>query len=326
MLNDAAILADLHLRMRKIRAFELAAGELMEKAEIPGSVHLSVGQEAVAAGVGAALREDDQITSTHRGHGHMLAKGGLVRPMIAELFGRANGSCGGKGGSMHISDPAIGVLGANGIVGAGPPIAVGAAFANRFKGTDRVTATFFGDGASNQGSVHEAGNMASLWKLPIVFVCENNLYAEFTAQKRHQAIEDIAAMAGAWGMDSVIVDGMDVIAVYEAAQAAVAKARDGGGPTFIEAKTYRFYDHIGFKGLRLKYRPPEEVEEWRLRDPIDALERILVDRDVMSPEDIAAVASACETEVADAINAAKSSEPPLPDALMQDVYTETVAR
>ncbi len=326
MLNDAAILTDLHLRMRKIRAFELAAGELMEKAEIPGSVHLSVGQEAVAAGVGAALRDDDQITSTHRGHGHMLAKGGRVGPMIAELFGRQSGSCGGKGGSMHISDPAIGMLGANGIVGAGPPIAVGAAFANRFLKSDRVTATFFGDGASNQGSVHEAGNMASLWKLPVVFVCENNLYAEFTAQKRHQAISDIAAMAGAWGMESVIVDGMDAIAVYEAAQAAVAKARDGGGPTFIEAKTYRFYDHIGFKGLRLKYRPPEEVEKWRLRDPIDALERVLVDRDVMSPEDITAVASACEAEVADAIKAAKSAEPPLPDALMRDVYTETVAQ
>ncbi|MGA0605251.1 thiamine pyrophosphate-dependent dehydrogenase E1 component subunit alpha [Phenylobacterium sp. VNQ135] len=324
-MNDAALLIDLHAQMRRIRAFELAAGELMEKALIPGSVHLSVGQEAVPAGVCALLRADDQITSTHRGHGHMLAKGGQIAPMIAELFGRQSGSCGGKGGSMHISDPGIGALGANGVVGAGPPIAVGAAFANRFKDTDRVTVAFFGDGASNQGSVHEAGNMAALWKLPVIFVCENNGYAEFTPRARHQKIADIATMADAWGMDSMVVDGMDVMAVYEAARAAVEKARKGGGPTFIEAKTYRFYDHIGFKGLRLKYRSADEVAEWQTRDPIEAVERRLAEAGVLSAEQAAAVGKAFEEEVAAAIAAARAAPPPDPAALMQDVYTNREA-
>ncbi|MDZ4375297.1 MAG: thiamine pyrophosphate-dependent dehydrogenase E1 component subunit alpha [Phenylobacterium sp.] len=320
-MNNAALLIDLLTQMRRIRAFELAAGELMEKALIPGSVHLSVGQEAVAAGVCAVLRQDDQITSTHRGHGHMLAKGGSIAPMIAELFGRRSGSCGGKGGSMHISDPSIGALGANGIVGAGPPIAVGAAFANRFKGADRVAVAFFGDGASNEGSVHEAGNMAAVWNLPVLFVCENNGYAEFTPQAHHQRIRDIADVAGAWGMDAVIVDGMDVMAVYEAARAAVEKARKGGGPTFIEAKTYRFYDHIGFKGLRLKYRPPEEVAAWEARDPIKAVERALAEAGALSAQGADAIRQRFEDEVAAAIDVARSAEPPEPGALLRDVYT-----
>lgn len=320
-MNSGALLLELHAQMCRIRAFEMAAGDLMEKAAIPGSVHLSVGQEAVAVGVCAALRKDDQITSTHRGHGHMLAKGGEIGPMIAELFGRQCGSCGGKGGSMHISDPSIGALGANGIVGAGPPIAVGAAFSNRFSGTDRVAVAFFGDGASNQGSVHEAGNMAALWKLPVLFVCENNRYAEFMPQAHHQAIEDVAVLASAWGMDAVIVDGMDVMAVYEAARAAVEKARAGGGPTFIEAKTYRFYDHIGFKGLRLRYRPPEEVAAWQARDPIVTVERILAEAKVLTPEAAAAVRKAFEDEVAAAIEAASSAAAPTPDALLRDVYS-----
>lgn len=324
-MNNAGLQKDLHGRMRRIRAFEMAAGLLMERAEIPGSVHLSVGQEAVAVGVCAALRDDDQITSTHRGHGHMLAKGGAIAPMISELFGRANGSCGGKGGSMHISDPQIGVLGANGIVGAGPPIAVGAAFTNRYKGTDRVAVAFFGDGASNQGSVHEAGNIAGLWKLPVVFVCENNGYAEFTPQARHQAVPDIAVLAHAWGMPAVVVDGMDVMAVYEAARTAVEKARAGGGPTFIEAKTYRFYDHIGFKGLMLKYRSQEEVAAWRLRDPIEAAERLLLEAGAVSADELQAISDACDAEVAAAIEAARHAAGPLPAALLRDVYTEAAS-
>lgn len=321
-MNNAGLLKDLHGRMRRIRAFEMAAGLLMERAQIPGSVHLSVGQEAVAVGVCAVLRNDDQITSTHRGHGHMLAKGGAIAPMISELFGRANGSCGGKGGSMHISDPQIGVLGANGIVGAGPPIAVGAAFTNRYKGTDRVAVAFFGDGASNQGSVHEAGNMAGLWKLPVVFVCENNGYAEFTPQARHQAVPDIAVLAHAWGMPAVVVDGMDVMAVYEAARTAVDKARAGGGPTFIEAKTYRFYDHIGFKGLMLKYRSQEEIASWRLRDPIEAAERLLLEAGAVSADELHAISDACDAEVSEAIEAARTAAGPPPAALLSDVYTE----
>jgi len=315
------VLVDLHRRMRRIRAFELAAGELMESGQVPGSVHLSVGQEAVAAGVCAALRDDDQVTSTHRGHGHMIAKGGRIGPMIAELFGRATGSCGGKGGSMHISDPSIGMLGANGIVGAGPPIAVGAAFANAYQGTDRVAVAFFGDGAANEGSVHEAGNLATLWDLPCLFVCENNGYAEFTPRAGHQAVVDVADIARAWNMEAVIVDGMDVLAVYDAATAAVAKARAGRGPTFVEAKTYRYYDHVGMQGLRISYRTEEEIDQWRARDPIAALEALLAEHGILSPDEIAAVDAASRDEVLDAIRAAEAAPPPDPSSLLEDVYT-----
>ena len=311
----------MYRRMRLIRAFELAAGELMESNRIPGSVHLSVGQEAVSVGVCAALRLDDHVTSTHRGHGHMLAKGGSVAAMIAELFGRASGSCGGKGGSMHVSDPSIGMLGANGIVGAGPPIAVGAAFANRYLGSDRVAVAFFGDGASNQGSVHEAGNLAQVWNLPVVFVCENNEYAEFTPRAHHQTVENVAALAQAWGMRAEIVDGMDVEAVGVAALDAVEQARSGGGPTFIEAKTYRYFDHVGLKGLRIPYRPDSEVEEWRKRDPIDAFERQLIDRGDLTSEVAAAIGKEIEVELAEAIREASAGDPPDPTELLTDVYT-----
>jgi len=321
--HEPDLLLDLHRRMRRIRAFELEAGELMESGRVPGSVHLYVGQEAVAAGVCAALRDDDQITSTHRGHGHLLAKGGAVAPMVSELFGRADGACGGKGGSMHISDPSIGMLGANGIVGAGPPIAIGAAFANKYQGTDRVAVAFFGDGATNEGTIHEAGNMAALWKLPCLFVCENNGYAEFTPQAAHQAIRDVADMAKAWGMAAEVVDGMDVLAVYDAASAAVARARAGEGPTFIEAKTYRYYDHVGMKGLRIPYRTDEEIEEWRRRDPIVALETSLAEQGILSPDEAAAVESSLRQEVLDAISAAEQASPPDASALLRDVYTVT---
>lgn len=322
MLDDGTLL-DLHGRMKRIRSFEMAAGQLMETAAIPGSVHLSIGQEAVAVGVCATLRVDDQITSTHRGHGHMLAKGGAIAPMIAELFGRASGSCGGKGGSMHISDPAIGMLGANGIVGAGPPIAVGAAFSNRYRRSDSVAVAFFGDGATNQGSLHEAGNMAALWKLPVIFVCENNGYAEFTPQARHQAIADTSVIAAGWGMMAQSVDGMDVQAVHSAAGEAVDRARAGEGPTYLEARTYRFYDHIGFKGLRLKYRDPAEVEMWQTRDPITTLETLLADRGILTCDAARALGDSYDREVAAAIDAAKLANPPKPDMLMRDVYTVT---
>ena len=261
------VVLELHRRMVRIRVFEEEAGKLMESGRIPGSLHLYVGQEAVAAGVCAALRDDDQITSTHRGHGHMVAKGGDFRRMFAELFAKATGANKGKGGSMHISDMEIGMLGANGIVGGGAPIAMGAAFANRYLGSSRVAVSFFGDGASNEGSLHEAANMAALWRLPCIFVCENNGYGEFTPQAGHQVIEDIADRAAGWGMPGVIVDGMDVVAVWVVAVEAVARARAGDGPTFIEAKTYRYYDHVGVKGMRIPYRTDAEVEVWRRPRP-----------------------------------------------------------
>ena len=239
------VLLDIHRRMVRIRTFETEAGRMAEAGKIPGALHLYVGEEAVAAGVMVHLSNEDWITSTHRGHGHLIAKGGEFDRMFAELFGRATGYCRGKGGSMHISNMDLGMLGANGIVGAGPPIAVGAAFSTKYRKTDRVAVTFFGDGASNEGSFHEAANMAALYKLPVIFVCENNGYGEYTPQAKHQAIVDVADRASGYGMPGVVVDGMDAMAVYESAEAAIERARAGDGPTLLECKTYRFFDHVG---------------------------------------------------------------------------------
>ncbi len=315
------VLLDIHRRMVRIRVFEEEAGKLQESARVPGALHLYVGQEAVAAGVCAGLTDDDQITSTHRGHGHLVAKGGDYRAMYAELFGRVTGYCKGKGGSMHISDLSVGMLGANGIVGGGPPIAVGAAFSDKYRGTRNVAVSFFGDGASNEGTIHEAANMAALYRLPVVFVCENNGFGEFTAQRNHQAIVDVADRAAGWGMPGVVVDGMDAIAVYEVAAQAIGRARDGAGPTLIEAKTYRFYDHVGIKGMRIPYRSEDEVAMWRERDPIAALEARLAETAILDADAAKAVHEAAAAEAAAAIEYAEQS--PLPDvsSLLDDVYT-----
>ncbi len=314
------VLLDLHRRMLRIRLFEEEAGKLSEAGKIPGALHLYVGEEAVAAGVMAHLTPEDQITSTHRGHGHLVAKGGDFKRMYAELFGRATGYCKGKGGSMHIADLDLGMLGANGIVGGGPPIAIGAAFSNRYRGTRHVTCCFFGDGASNQGTFHEAANMAALYRLPVVFVCENNGFGEFTRQERHQAIRDIADRAAAYGMPGVVVDGMDVVAVYEAAGAAIARARDGEGPTLLECKTYRFYDHVGVRGMGVSYRDDAEVLAWRQRDPITTFERRLIELGVLSEEACAAAREAILAEIREAIAFAEASPYPSEDALLEDVY------
>lgn len=316
--NDT--LLDLHRRMVRIRRFEETAGKMMEDGKIPGALHLYVGEEAVASGVMAHLSAQDQITSTHRGHGHLIAKGGEFDRMFAELFGRATGYCKGKGGSMHISNMDLGMLGANGIVGGGPPIAMGAAFSNKFRKTDNVACCFFGDGASNEGSFHEAANMASLYKLPAIFVCENNGYGEYTSQANHQAIVDVADRAPGYGMPGVIVDGMDVIAVYEAAGEAIARARAGEGPTLLECKTYRFYDHVGVRGMGLKYRTDEEVEEWRKKDPIDLFEARLAEQDILSADAAKAVHDEVFAEIDAAIKFAEDSPYPEPGAITEDVY------
>ena len=313
-------LRDMHRRMVRIRHFEETAGKLMEDGKIPGALHLYVGQEAVAAGIMVHLADTDQITSTHRGHGHLIAKGGDFDRMYAELYGKVTGYCKGKGGSMHICDMELGMLGANGIVGGGPPIAVGAAFTNRFKDNGAVAVTFFGDGASNEGSVHEAANMAGLYKLPIVMVCENNGYGEYTAQKNHQAIVDVADRAAGYGMPGVVVDGMDVVAVYEAAGEAIDRARSGGGPTLLECKTYRYYDHVGRRGMGLKYRTDEEVEEWMKRDPIDLFEARLSEQDIMSSDDLAGVHQTVKDEIEAAVKFAEESPMPDPSTLLDDVY------
>jgi pyruvate dehydrogenase E1 component alpha subunit len=315
------VLMDMHRRMVRIRLFEEAAGKLAEAAKLPGFLHLYVGQEAVAAGVCATLSDQDQITSTHRGHGHLVAKGGQFNEMMAELMGKATGYCKGKGGSMHISNLDVGMLGANGIVGAGTPIAVGAGFANKYKGNGNVAVPFFGDGSTNIGAFHEAANMACALKLPVVFVCENNEYGEFTARDKTMAITDIVDRAAGYGMPGVIVDGMDVVAIHEAATEAVNRARRGDGPSLIEAKTYRFYNHHGIQNLGLKYRTDDEVEAWRTRDPIFTFEARLIEMGTATRDDIDGVWAELRADIDTAIEFAENSPVPTPEQLLVDVYT-----
>ncbi len=312
---------DVHRRMVRIRLFEEAAGKLAEAARLPGFLHLYVGQEAVAAGVCANLNDDDPITSTHRGHGHLVAKGGDFNRMMAELMAKSTGYCKGKGGSMHISDMDLGMLGANGIVGAGSPIAVGAAFAAKYRGRGQVAVAFFGDGATNIGAFHEAANMACALHLPIVFACENNEYGEFTPRSKTMAINDVVERAAGYGMPGVIVDGMDVVAVYEVAAEAVGRARRGEGPSFIEAKTYRFYNHHGIQNLGLKYRSDEEVADWKARDPITILEQQMIDSGSATAADFEEVWSELRADIEAAIEFADASPVPEADQLMADVYT-----
>lgn len=314
-------LIELHHQMVRIRIFEEEAGKLMENGKIPGALHLYVGQEAIASGVMTHLSAEDQITSTHRGHGHLIAKGGEFTFMFAELFGRSAGYCKGKGGSMHICNMDLGMLGANGIVGGGPPLAVGAAFSNKYRKTKNVAVSFFGDGASNEGSFHEAANIAALYNLPCVFVCENNGYGEYTPQASHQAVVDVADRAAGYGMPGVVVDGMDVIAVHEAAGEAIARARKGDGPTLLECKTYRFYDHVGVRGMGLNYRSDEELERWQKKDPIDQLEARLIEAGILTKTRIDKVHKKVRDQVEEAIKFAEDA--PMPDAseLLKDVYS-----
>lgn len=318
------VLKDLHHRMVRIRFFEEAAGKLFENSEMPGFIHLYVGEEAVAAGVCAGLRNDDQLGSTHRGHGHLIAKGGDMAKMMAELMAKATGYCHGKGGSMHICDLELNMLGANGIVGAGAPIAVGAAFANKYRGNDTVSVVFFGDGATNIGAFHEAANMAAALKLPAVFVCENNEYGEYTPRSASMAIDDVVDRAAGYGMPGVMVDGMDAVAVYEAATQAIARARAGHGPSFIEAKTYRYYNHHGVQVMGFKYRTDEEVDMWKARDAIDTHEARLIAGGVMTQAEIDEVRAEVQATVDAAIEFARESPYPEAEAMLEDVYTVRV--
>jgi TPP-dependent pyruvate/acetoin dehydrogenase alpha subunit len=320
---SAEIIKDLHQRMLRIRFFEEAAGRLFEANKMPGFIHLYVGQEAVAAGVCVALRDDDQISSTHRGHGHLVAKGGDLDKMMAELMGKATGYCNGKGGSMHICDLELNMIGANGIVGGGVPIAVGAGFANKYRGNDTVSVVFFGDGSTNIGAFHEAANMAAALRLPVLFVCENNEYAEYTPREKSMAVKDVVERAAAYGMPGKIVDGMDAIAVFEATEKALETVRAGEGPSFLECKTYRYYNHHGIQTLGMKYRSDEEVEEWKGRDAIDAIERTMVADSVADAEEIAAIRAGVQAEVDAAIEFAENSPMPDPGELLLNVYSET---
>jgi TPP-dependent pyruvate/acetoin dehydrogenase alpha subunit len=282
-------------RMTCIREFDERAAVLMEQARIPGSVHLYCGEEAVGVGVCEALRPDDYITSTHRGHGHLIAKGGDPKLMYAELFAKSNGYNRGKGGSMHIAALDLGMIGANGIVAAGVPIALGVAFASNYQENGRVTVCFFGDGATNEGAFHEAVNMAAMLKAPVVFVCENNLYAEWTPTAMQTSVRDIADRSASYGIPGVIVDGMDIMAVHEAAVEAIARARNGEGPTLLECKTYRFYDHVGRDFGMLK-RDEDEVARWRARDPIKLWREALAEQGVLSEAEAAAITERIQAE------------------------------
>jgi pyruvate dehydrogenase E1 component alpha subunit len=264
--------------MRTIRRFEEVSCQLLVERKIPATLHASIGQEAVATGVCQALDRRDLIVSNHRGHGHCIAKGVDVNAMMAELMGKATGTNRGRGGSMHIADPDLGILGANGIVGGGIPIAMGAAYACRVRESGQVVAGFFGDGAANQGGCHEAMNLASLWKLPVLFVCEHNGYAEMTPQRLHASVPDLAIRAAAYGMPGVTVDGNDVLAVLAATQEAAARARSGEGPTFLECKTYRVRGH--FEGDPQRYKPTDEQSRWKDRDPVTSFRAQLGAREI----------------------------------------------
>ncbi|MFQ5878888.1 MAG: thiamine pyrophosphate-dependent dehydrogenase E1 component subunit alpha [Dehalococcoidia bacterium] len=306
-------------RMVLIRSFEERFRRLTMAGRLQGAGHLYAGQEAVAVGVCAHLREVDYIASTHRGHGHCIAKGVAPRHMMAELYGRATGTNKGKGGSMHITDVSKGMLGVNPIVGGGIPHAVGAALSAKVQGSDQVAVAFFGDGAANQGTFHESLNLAAIWKLPVVFVCENNLYAESTPAEYAIAVRDIAQRAAAYDMPGVVVDGQDVFAVYEATGEALARARAGQGPTLIEAKTYRYYGHyLGDDPSR--YRTKEEEEYYRDRDPIQRFrERVLAAR-LLTEEELTAVDTGAAALVEEAVETGETSPLPNVEELYQDVY------
>ncbi len=320
---DAARQREALRRMLLIRRFEEAAEEAYMRGAIHGTMHLSIGQEASAVGACLDLDARDYITSTHRGHGHCIAKGADVARMFAEFFGRETGYCRGRGGSMHIADIEGGNLGANGIVGGGLPIATGAALAIRQQRRGAVVMCFFGDGAVNEGAFHEALNMAGLWKLPVIFVCENNKYGMSVSTERSMAVPQVAERALAYGMPGVRVDGNDLFAVHRAAGAAIARARDGHGPSLIESETYRLRGHS--RSDRNRYRTKEEIEHWRGLDPIQRLERAMLDAGVLDAAGIAALREGVEAEIAAAIEFAESSPAPDPRAVTRDVYARGIA-
>ena len=319
--EDKAPLLALYRTMRLIRRFEERVVELVNRNEIPGVTHEYVGEEAVATGVCSALRRDDVITSTHRGHGHILAKGGEPSRMIAELMARASGYNRGRGGSMHIADLSLGIYGANGIVGAGAPIACGAALAAKHAGSDRVAAAFFGDGAMNQGVVHEAMNLAAIWSLPVIFVCENNGYAISASIKEMAAIERLSDRARGYGMPGEWVDGMDVLAVRGAVQKAVERARRGEGPTLLECRTYRFVGHFTAERARgIRYRSDEEIAEWRKRDPVEVFPAWLEREGIATSAETEAVRRDVEGTLEDAVAFARESPFPSPEEALDGMY------
>lgn len=305
----------LYRAMALIRHFEEAAGRLLASGELAGFLHLSIGQEAVAAGVCDALEQDDYITTTHRGHGHCIAKGARIDGMLAEIFARSTGYCGGRSGSMHVADPKVGILGANAIVGACIPIATGAAFASQVLGQRKVSVAFFGEGAVAEGVFHESLNLASLWRLPVLFVCENNAYAEMTPVAVHLAAPSVSNYAGPHRIPAECVDGNDVLAVREAALRAVDRAREGEGPTLLECRTYRWRGH--FEGDAQRYRDKGEVAAWQERDPLLLLARTAPGL----TEQLRAIYDDCLRAVASAVEWARLQPKPAAATLSEHVYS-----
>ena len=310
--------------MTTIRQFESRVARLQLAGELRGAYHLYIGMEAVAVGACSALRQDDYITSTHRGHAHLIAKGGRIERMFAEIYGKADGYNKGKGGSMHIADTKIGMLGANGIVGGSLPMAAGAGLSAKVRGTDQVTVCFFGDGASNQGVLFESINIAAAYDLPVIYLCENNLYAVGTRFSEVSKIEDIAKRASGFGIEGNIVDGNDVIAVYDAVSEAVAFARDGKGPTLIECKTYRWCIHCG--GAWDTSRDAKETEAWRKRDPIKLFAAHLIGTGAATEEQLKEIDDNIEKEIDVAVEFAQNSPQPNPAEATTDVYASSFFR
>ena len=309
----------MYRKMSEIRLFEEQVWDVYTRGLMPGLAHLYIGEEAVAVGTCTALRDDDYITSTHRGHGHCLAKGGQLDRMMAEIMGKEAGYCRGKGGSMHIADMSVGILGANGIVGGGFGIATGAALSSKLRNSDQVSVCFFGDGASNQGIMLETVNMAAAWDLPAIYICENNQYGEHTPYQAVTGVEDIADRAKGLGLEGVIVDGSDVLAMFDSVNQAVDKARSGGGPTLIEAKTYRFHGH--HVGDAQTYRTRDESEWWRTnKDPIKLLGDYMIDNVVAEQEELDAIYQQVEREVLAAIEFGKDAPLPPPEQAYEDLY------
>jgi TPP-dependent pyruvate/acetoin dehydrogenase alpha subunit len=310
--------AALFATMAVIRAFETRVAELYKAGEIPGFVHTSLGQEAVAAGVGAALAPGDYVATTHRGHGHCLARGVDLDAMTAELFAREGGVCHGKGGSMHIADPSKGVLGANAIVGASLPLGVGAGLSSKLLRQARVSAAFFGEGAVNQGAFHEAVNLAAIWDLPVLFVCENNVYAEFSDSRRMTRVPSVVERTAAYGIDAEEVDGNDAEAVYALARRAAALCREGRGPFLIEAATYRHHGH--YEGDPQAYKPDDEAAAWRDRDPLSVTAQRLVERGEASQEELDAITAQAAERVDAAVERARTLPAPDTDEAFADVF------
>jgi TPP-dependent pyruvate/acetoin dehydrogenase alpha subunit len=312
------VLLQMFASMLRVRLFEERARALFQAGRIPGFLHTSVGQEAVAVGVAAALRPDDYVLSTHRGHGHLVAKGGSLRGLMAELYGKADGICHGKGGTMHIADAAVGYLGANGVLASGCVVAPGVGLSIKHRRSGQVVVTFFGDGAANRGPFHEGVNMAALWKLPVIFVCENNRWASSTAHALSTAGGSIAARAGGYGIPGESLDGNDVLAVHDAVARAAERARHGDGPSLVEAHTIRWVGH--FEGDGQAYRGRDEVEEGRRRDPIARLEKILTERRLLDAAQAVRVRERVTAEIEDAIAYAEASPLPRPEDALTDLY------